>query len=1202
MALDEGPRPAPKKKRRRKPIPVMGEQASGGSKVPKKKYKPVRPHIKDESRTVRAEGSLDRQRRDFPTKRPIPTKRRPTAPRPSQVTTMGPGDAGILENAISEAAAFARGTPGALFTMGKALVEEAKSPESLAFGEPFDEEKSPFYKDVAKPQLEYLEGRYVDPFRREGFTGGLGEIARDFEERPLSGALDFWAAGSLASAPLKAAGRGMQPRNLHVKPEGSKGYTVHPVSSPNWLTKQFQDIFDRYSERHPSLAVRRGEKIKAQRIRTEQDRTKARAATEAKNIRRISFDPIQNIRLRKLLRYEAELPPAMRTVEGLQAMLADVRRMQTEAMGKRYERPDVVEMVPVSSLSRFATQEIDKSKVAKLVADIRKNGLRQPLVIIYGEKGGNAYLGEGNHRLAAAIEAGLDEVPVRVSVSGKIADWHNPVPVTRVEGDKRGQIPSDLAPSRLGLDGRTLPAANPKQARRLQRQINLITRAIETKKNLKGRNLKNYNAALESAAILTAQREAILIEAFGPEIIPILEQRRALVARRVLGDEAGPSDIFFGHRAGLATIASQKIGRTRKGPSDASTKNIRIDKENRLRLYEQGRIRSDPDAIIEDWAYAQTFAFHNIVKEHLRDVAQPIGPDGPNPGWYLFNPKGKPVPGHLKDTLDAPEPDSIIALVEDYVQSYIAHPKKNPKETQELIRRADDAGDEVLQLDPAIVNKFFNRYVGPQGAGAGLTAFGDTVDLVNGLVKASLLYANPGYYPAALAGALIFAGLHQGPFLPINLVRSGKTILSDPDLARLIRAEVGEGALLSLTREQVGRRSVPRDLLRVERGFAQKAHTLTDVGPRMAAWYHEARKAGYKSRESQVDLLTNKAKRQELDQIKGLVEEAMVNFELLGPTERALLGRMFFVWPWIRGAARWAYRWPMDRPVRAALLYGAAERFDESNPLQEGVGAPSYLDQAFQTDPEQTGPVRTIINPAPFSTIGTPYETFLRATSGQGVGEMLNPLFTAALDASRKQIDRGDYTEQFDSYQQAILQHLKDLSPLAKTIDDVRDQPDSTIYADQSKWDIIKRRFIRFTPIDVKKEGVHAAAARESDKDAETSLLKEHQEFVKKWEERFGGADKVPTSFRRLLRGRFLSEQRMAEIESEISGWDDLPQIERDYHRLVTRYSVAMELYPDLNESRIELFLKQAKGKEEYIASGLRTVNPMVGYDIRYSG
>jgi hypothetical protein len=61
----------------------------------------------------------------------------------------------------------------------------------------------------------------------------------------------------------------------------------------------------------------------------------------------------------------------------------------------------------------MAGEATDQAKVDKLAASIAKDGIQEPLILELHPETGLVWLGEGNHRLAAARQLGLDSVPVR---------------------------------------------------------------------------------------------------------------------------------------------------------------------------------------------------------------------------------------------------------------------------------------------------------------------------------------------------------------------------------------------------------------------------------------------------------------------------------------------------------------------------------------------------------------------------------------------------------------------------------------------------------------------------------------------------------------------------------------------------------------------------------------------------------------------
>ena len=91
----------------------------------------------------------------------------------------------------------------------------------------------------------------------------------------------------------------------------------------------------------------------------------------------------------------------------------------------------VVGLVPTARLVAFREHDgmqnphvpgHDRAVIDGIVADLRAGvGLREPLMMSYDHELGLGSLGEGNHRLAAALEAGTVLLPVRVHARAGLA-------------------------------------------------------------------------------------------------------------------------------------------------------------------------------------------------------------------------------------------------------------------------------------------------------------------------------------------------------------------------------------------------------------------------------------------------------------------------------------------------------------------------------------------------------------------------------------------------------------------------------------------------------------------------------------------------------------------------------------------------------------------------------------------------------------
>jgi ParB-like nuclease family protein len=114
--------------------------------------------------------------------------------------------------------------------------------------------------------------------------------------------------------------------------------------------------------------------------------------------------------------------------------------------------------VPVSFLEGLpGGNKLGKTDIEALKADILENGIREPIPLEYSQADNTILLSEGNHRLAAAKQLGLTELPVRFvrttrPLGGK--------PVRGFRPDEHDYVPGDLRPADIGVPINE-PAASP---------------------------------------------------------------------------------------------------------------------------------------------------------------------------------------------------------------------------------------------------------------------------------------------------------------------------------------------------------------------------------------------------------------------------------------------------------------------------------------------------------------------------------------------------------------------------------------------------------------------------------------------------------------------------------------------------------------------------------------------------------------------
>jgi hypothetical protein len=149
---------------------------------------------------------------------------------------------------------------------------------------------------------------------------------------------------------------------------------------------------------------------------------------------------------------------------------ADIGSWRNHALGERTDRPADepgaqwdrhTALVPISSLAHFS--EYDRTRqglghsaqtIDSIAGELREGGpqaIREPLWIKYDHKNKWGVLVEGNHRLAAAIKAGVTHLPVAITTGADLGDRKKALVGAPLHIDNRivehsGWMPSDVHP------------------------------------------------------------------------------------------------------------------------------------------------------------------------------------------------------------------------------------------------------------------------------------------------------------------------------------------------------------------------------------------------------------------------------------------------------------------------------------------------------------------------------------------------------------------------------------------------------------------------------------------------------------------------------------------------------------------------------------------------------------------------------------
>jgi hypothetical protein len=208
----------------------------------------------------------------------------------------------------------------------------------------------------------------------------------------------------------------------------------------------------------------------------------------------------------------------------------------------------------------------------------------------------------------------------------------------------------------------------------------------------------------------------------------------------------------------------------------------------------------------------------------------------------------------------------------------------------------------------------------------------DIVDSVNNATKLAILYLKPAYAVPNAAGNAFLTVVQQGFAAPLNLARSARlNARLGEDAAAVLDSVIGEGLAHALT----GGGGLLKKSVNKAAGVWGKG---VDVPFRRAAFIHEARKLGYKSDAQLKALLTDKGHLDDLVEAARRANDALIDYGRLGPNERAIVRRVIFFYPWVKGSTQFAGRLVRDKPIvsagaRAGRTRGPGARRARPGPL-----------------------------------------------------------------------------------------------------------------------------------------------------------------------------------------------------------------------------------------------------------------------------
>lgn len=340
---------------------------------------------------------------------------------------------------------------------------------------------------------------------------------------------------------------------------------------------------------------------------------------------------------------------------------------------------------------------------------------------------------------------------------------------------------------------------------------------------------------------------------------------------------------------------------------------------------------------------------------------------------------------------------------------------------------------------------------------AGATV-GDYIDTMNQLAQIGVLYLKPAYLPPNLLGQILFTTIDHS-WNPIAIARSFKMqreFLSHPEGREFLkqqRAGMGEGMYQSAAPE----RGASKKISRVHGALARGYGKVIDTPFRDASFFNEAWREGFTRPEQIIQLLKSQPG-SELYNLKLKVfrnaNRNIVDYGRLNKTEKILIRRAVFFYPWIKGSTIWAARTASEHPIQmTAMAQMGREGAERSEEILGEV--PSYMQGIFPVGEREVpglGKLPRVINPLSFSVTGSAGE-FLNAlraftiggTQSEQLAEYFNPVLSAGLaGALRTDPFTGASYDQGDSFLSIVGQELTQNMPFMRMLRNIPGVPELT--------------------------------------------------------------------------------------------------------------------------------------------------------------
>lgn len=288
--------------------------------------------------------------------------------------------------------------------------------------------------------------------------------------------------------------------------------------------------------------------------------------------------------------------------------------------------------------------------------------------------------------------------------------------------------------------------------------------------------------------------------------------------------------------------------------------------------------------------------------------------------WTDKTVSSKRIPADVRKYLDNPEalqqlpPDRQVSLTEKIKESlFERHDWEADEETRNAFMERAKKGEGVF-----VPRRLLGELAKTDYAGS-TSAVGHSIDVVNNAQKTGLVYLKVNYPIVQALSNTAMNLIQQGPFAVKNLTNSFKLDGKlGPEYSAIIDDIMGQGAIVQAAFEGQG------TVARATQKIANVMSSKVDGPARRSSFLHEAAKAGYKTDGELKSLIDEDAKAGDLAEVAQRAKEAIVDYGDLSPFERKFVRKLIFVYPWQKGATKYAGHFLRDHPVQAAALMAVA--------------------------------------------------------------------------------------------------------------------------------------------------------------------------------------------------------------------------------------------------------------------------------------